>query len=106
MRKRINKYLLEDVREVAMWYVTFVVGYEKKIGDRFAKIFSNYATNEKANFKLNHSILLSLINQITNDANSSRVRVCSLSHPFHSTFFHCCSIFYLPNIIIVILRAI
>ncbi|CAF4303353.1 unnamed protein product, partial [Rotaria magnacalcarata] len=58
MRKRVNKYLSEDVREIAMWAI--------------ALLFFNYVSNDNINFKQHHATLLSRINNITNDPNSSR----------------------------------
>ncbi|CAF5198798.1 unnamed protein product, partial [Rotaria magnacalcarata] len=52
MRKRVNKYLPEEAREIS--------------------IFFNYVSNDNINFKQHHATLLSRISNITNDPNSSR----------------------------------
>ncbi|CAF4808358.1 unnamed protein product, partial [Rotaria socialis] len=76
MRKRINKYLPEDIREFAMWCMALLVNTgkwnEMKENWRLmCRVFINYSTNETLDFKQSYSILLSRINHITNDPNTS-----------------------------------
>src|SRR5690349_6220101 len=76
MRKRVNKYLPDDIRELAMWCVALLVNtstwIEMKENWRLiCEVFLNYSTNETISFKINYSILLTRISQITNDPNSS-----------------------------------
>lgn len=76
MRKRVNKYLPEDIREVAMWCIALLVNTSTWVDMKenwrlICEVFLNYSTNETPEFKVNYSILLSRISQITNDANSS-----------------------------------
>ncbi|CAF2146068.1 unnamed protein product [Rotaria magnacalcarata] len=77
MRKRINKYLPEDIREFAMWCMALLVNTgkwnEMKENWRLmCRLFINYSTNETLDFKQSYSILLSRISHITNDPNSSK----------------------------------
>ncbi|CAF3169111.1 unnamed protein product [Rotaria socialis] len=77
MRKRINKYLPEDIREFAMWCMALLVNTgkwnEMKENWRLmCRVFINYSTNETLDFKQSYSILLSRINHITNDPNTSK----------------------------------
>ena len=76
MRKRVNKYLPEDIREVAMWGIALLVNTSTWVDMKenwrlICEVFLNYSTNETPEFKVNYSILLSRISQLTNDANSS-----------------------------------
>ncbi|CAM4838592.1 unnamed protein product, partial [Rotaria magnacalcarata] len=64
MRKRVNKYLSEDAREIAMWAIALLVNT--------STCFFNYVSNDNINFKQHHATLLSRISNITNDPNSSR----------------------------------
>lgn len=75
MRKRVNKYLPEDVREVAMWSVALLVNTNTWVDMKenwrlICELFLNYSTNETASFKVNYSVLIGRISQITNDENS------------------------------------
>ncbi|CAF3542908.1 unnamed protein product, partial [Rotaria socialis] len=77
MRKRVNKYLPEDVREIAMWAIALLVNTStwREIKDNWrliCQVFFNYASNDNINFKQHHATLLSRISNITNDPNSSR----------------------------------
>jgi len=72
MRKRVNKYLPSEIRELAMWSIALLVNtstwIEMKENWRLiCEVFLNYSINETANFKINYSILLTRISKISND---------------------------------------
>ncbi|CAF4455987.1 unnamed protein product, partial [Rotaria sp. Silwood2] len=76
MRKRVNKYLHGDIRELAMWCIALLVNTNTWVDMKenwrlICEVFINYSTNETVIFKQHYSILLSRISQITNDPNSS-----------------------------------
>ncbi|CAF3836343.1 unnamed protein product, partial [Rotaria sp. Silwood1] len=76
MRKRINKYLPEDIRELGMWCIALLVNTNTWIDMKenwrlICEVFVNYSTNETVHYKQHYSVLLSRISQITNDPNSS-----------------------------------
>ncbi|CAF3717580.1 unnamed protein product [Rotaria sordida] len=76
MRKRVNKYLHDDIRELGMWCVALLVNTNTWVDMKenwrlICEVFINYSTNETVTFKQHYSILLSRISQITNDPNSS-----------------------------------
>ncbi|CAF4854420.1 unnamed protein product, partial [Rotaria sp. Silwood1] len=76
MRKRVNKYLHDDIRELAMWCVALLVNTNTWVDMKenwrlICEVFINYSTNETEIFKQHYSILLSRISQITNDPNAS-----------------------------------
>ncbi|CAF3628835.1 unnamed protein product [Rotaria sordida] len=77
MRKRVNKYLLEDMREVAMWSIALLVNSStwpeiKENWTLICQVFLSYSTNNDINFKQHHATLLVRISKITSDPNSSR----------------------------------
>ena len=76
MRKRVNKYLPEDIREFAMWCMALLVNTDtwhdmKENWGLICEIFINYSTNETVQFKHSYSTLLSRIGNISNNPNSS-----------------------------------
>ena len=77
MRKRVNKYLPKDVRELAMWSISLLVNtstwIEMKENWRLVcRVFLSYAISDQTNLKLHQASLLSRISKITSDPNSSR----------------------------------
>ena len=76
MRKRVNKYLPEDIREFAMWCIALLVNTNtwndmKENWRLICEVFVNYSTNQTLRFKQSYSMLLNRISHITNDPNSS-----------------------------------
>ena len=77
MRKRINKYLPDVIREVAMWSMALLVNsntYEQ-LKDNWrliCRVFINYSTNTTPYFAKHYTVLLSRISEITNDPNASK----------------------------------
>jgi hypothetical protein len=77
MRKRVNKYLPENLRELGMWSISLLVNTStwpemKENWRLICHVFLNYATNNDMNFKQYHATLLSHIGKITGDPNSSK----------------------------------
>lgn len=75
MRKRVNKYLPDQIREFAMWCVALLVNTDawanmKENWRLICEVFLNYSINETV-FKQNYSIVLSRIKRITNNLNLS-----------------------------------
>ncbi|CAF3269861.1 unnamed protein product [Rotaria sp. Silwood2] len=76
MRKRINKYLPEGIRELGMWCIALLVNTNMWVDMKenwrlICEVFLNYSTNETVHYKQHYSVLLSRISKITNDPNSS-----------------------------------
>ncbi|CAF4150543.1 unnamed protein product [Rotaria sp. Silwood2] len=77
MRKRVNRYLPEDIREVAMWSIALLVNTNtwpemKQNWRLICQVFLSYSTDDNINFKQHHATLLSHISKITGDPNSCR----------------------------------
>jgi hypothetical protein len=76
MRKRVNKYLPEEIRELGMWAMALLVNtytWEniKEYWRLICNVFLNYSKDNTIDFKINCSILTNHISQIANDPNSS-----------------------------------
>ncbi|CAF0912387.1 unnamed protein product [Adineta ricciae] len=77
MRKRINKYLPDMIREFAMWSIALLVNsntYEqlKNNWRLICRVFLNYTTNTTPYFAKHYTMLLSRISEITNEPNASK----------------------------------
>ncbi|CAF4143211.1 unnamed protein product, partial [Rotaria sp. Silwood1] len=61
MRKRVNKYLHDDIRELAMWCDALLVNTNTWVDMKenwrlICEVFINYSTNETEIFKQHYSI--------------------------------------------------
>ena len=76
MRKRVNKYLPDEIRELGMWAMALLVNSNtwhdiKQYWRLICNVFLNYSKDNTTDYKINCSVLNNHISQITNDTNSS-----------------------------------
>ena len=75
MRRRVNKHIPDDIRELSMWSIALLVNTSnwpmvKENWKLICEVFFNYASNDTNKFKQHHASLLYRISKITSDPNS------------------------------------